>query len=55
MLIYPSGNTKPIGSDERLTKEVAEAEELLEIKVLDHFVITSDSSTSFADEGLTPF
>lgn len=52
---HPSGNTKPSGSDEQLTKKLAEAGELLEIKVLDHLVITSDSYTSFADEGLIPF
>ncbi len=49
---HPSGNTKPSDSDIRLTKNLKEAGLLLEIAVLDHIIITSESYLSFNDEGI---
>ena len=48
---HPSGNTKPSESDMHLTKKIREAGLLLEITVLDHVIITSDSYYSFSEEG----
>jgi DNA repair protein RadC len=49
---HPSGNTKPSEADIQITKKVKEGGKLLEIDVLDHIILTSDSYLSFADEGL---
>ena len=49
---HPSGNNTPSNSDIRLTNKLVEAGKLLDIKVLDHLIITSGSYYSFADEGL---
>ncbi len=49
---HPSGNLKPSRADEELTSKIKEAGKFLDIKVLDHIVLSSDSYFSFADEGL---
>ena len=49
---HPSGNLKPSNQDLRITKELQDAGTFLKIKVLDHLILTSESYTSFADEGL---
>ncbi len=49
---HPSGNTKPSEQDKQITKRIVESGKILEIHVLDHLIITSDSFYSFADEGL---
>ena len=48
---HPSGETKPSDTDIRLTKQIQQAGKLLEIKVLDHIILTEDSFYSLADEG----
>lgn len=48
---HPSGNLKPSDADFKLTKTVKEALNLFEIKLLDSIILTSESHTSFADEG----
>ena len=35
----------------RITKKIVEAGNLLDIKVLDHLIVTSEGFYSFADEG----
>jgi len=49
---HPSGNLKPSRQDEELTQKIKHAGQLLEIKLLDHVIITSEGYYSFADEGL---
>lgn len=49
---HPSGNLKPSQADIDLTKKIAAAGRLLDIKVLDHLIITDSSYYSFADEGV---
>lgn len=49
---HPSGNMKPSQSDIDLTKKVKGAGEIMEIKLLDHLIISNNSYYSFADEGL---
>jgi len=48
---HPSGNTNPSGQDLSMTKKVSESGRLLDIPLLDHYIITKDSYYSFADEG----
>lgn len=49
---HPSGNTKPSAADLALTKKMKQAGELLDITVLDHIILTSETYYSLADEGL---
>src|SRR4030095_696152 len=49
---HPSGNLKPSRQDEELTQKMKSAGQFLDIKVLDHIIITAESYYSFADEGL---
>jgi DNA repair protein RadC len=49
---HPSGNLKPSDQDVQLTKKLSEAGRLLDIKILDHIIITDKSFYSLADEGL---
>ena len=49
---HPSGNLVPSEADKDLTKKIQEAGKVLDIAVLDHLIITSESYFSFADEGL---
>ena len=49
---HPSGNLKPSKQDEELTRKIKEAGSYLDIKVLDHIIVTSETYYSFADEGL---
>ena len=49
---HPSGNLKPSQLDIDLTKKIAAAGRMLDIKVLDHLIITNEGFYSFADEGI---
>jgi DNA repair protein RadC len=49
---HPSGNLKPSQQDIDLTKKIVAAGRLLDIKVLDHLIITDKAYYSFADEGV---
>jgi len=49
---HPSGTLKPSESDKQLTQKINEAGKTLDIKVLDHLIITEKTYFSFADEGL---
>ena len=49
---HPSGNLKPSRADEELTKRLKESAALMDIKLLDHLIITKEGYLSFADEGL---
>jgi len=49
---HPSGTLKPSQADIALTKKIQTAGESLDIKVLDHLIITEKSYFSFADENL---
>lgn len=48
---HPSGNIKPSISDKELTKKIKEAGDSLDIRLLDHLIITEKSYFSFADHG----
>ena len=49
---HPSSNLTPSRADEELTNKIKEACRYLDIKVIDHIIITSEGYYSFADEGL---
>ncbi len=48
---HPSGNLKPSRQDEILTQKIKQGEELLEIKLLDHLIVTSEGYYSFFERG----
>ncbi len=49
---HPSGNLQPSQQDIDLTRKIKEGGKWLEIQLLDHIIITSESYYSFADEGI---
>ena len=49
---HPSGASEPSQADELLTRELKAALALVDVKVLDHFVIAGAQSLSFAERGL---
>ncbi len=49
---HPSGVAQPSQADELLTRNLKEALALVEIKVLDHFVVAGNQALSFAERGL---
>ena len=49
---HPSGVAQPSQSDELLTRNLKEALELIEVKVLDHFIVAGNQTISFAERGL---
>lgn len=49
---HPSGTLKPSQPDIQLTKKLKVAGESLDIKVLDHLIITEKAYFSFADENM---
>lgn len=51
---HPSGNIQPSESDIRLTRKLANAGFFLDLPVLDHIILTSESYYSFADEDMMP-
>jgi DNA repair protein RadC len=48
---HPSGTLRPSQADRNITAKTKKASETLDIKLLDHLIITSESYYSFADEG----
>jgi DNA repair protein RadC len=49
---HPSGNVKPSQTDILLTKKIQNGCNLLEIKLVDHVIMTAERHFSFSDEGL---
>jgi DNA repair protein RadC len=49
---HPSGVAEPSHADEAITRRLKEALALVDIRVLDHFVVTVGESVSFAERGL---
>jgi DNA repair protein RadC len=49
---HPSGVAQPSQADEMLTANLKEALALVEVKVLDHFIIAGNQAISFAERGL---
>ena len=49
---HPSGAAEPSLADEMLTRQLKDALNLVDVRVLDHFVVTAEQTTSFAEKGL---
>ncbi len=49
---HPSGSTEPSQSDQLLTSALKQALALVDVTVLDHFVVSSGQTLSFAERGL---
>jgi DNA repair protein RadC len=49
---HPSGAAQPSQADELLTRNLREALALVEVKVLDHFIVAGGQAISFAERGL---
>lgn len=49
---HPSGTLIPSDADKQLTKKLKTAGDSLDIKVLDHLIVTERNYFSFADEGI---
>ena len=47
---HPSGNLKPSRADEELTAKLKSAGTLLDIRVVDHLIVSDEGYYSFADE-----
>jgi DNA repair protein RadC len=48
---HPSGTPDPSGADEQLTRQLKSALAMVDVRVLDHFIV-ADTITSFAEKGL---
>ncbi len=49
---HPSGVAEPSRADEMLTRRLKDALALVDVRVLDHFVVSAGESVSFAERGL---
>ncbi len=49
---HPSGVAEPSRADEMLTTALKQALALVDVKVLDHFIVAGGSVLSFAERGL---
>lgn len=49
---HPSGFAEPSGADIELTQQLKQALELIQVRVLDHFIIGNGQTVSFAELGL---
>ena len=49
---HPSGNIRPSNEDKRLTEQLKKAAGLLNIRMIDHVIISNGGYYSFGDEGL---
>jgi len=49
---HPSGAAQPSQADELLTRNLRDALALVDVKVLDHFIIAGNHALSFAERGL---
>ncbi len=49
---HPSGVLEPSGADELITRRLAEALGLIDVRVLDHFIVGDGRCFSFAEHGL---
>ena len=48
---HPSGTLKPSQADIAITDKIKKAAGLLDVKLLDHLILTEDAFYSFADDG----
>lgn len=49
---HPSGNLRPSRADQHLTRKIGESAALLDIRLIDHLIVSDEGYYSFADNGL---
>ena len=49
---HPSGNMKPSHADTTITNKIKKGAEFLDLKMLDHLIVSPETFYSFADEGI---
>ena len=49
---HPSGNLNASDADKRITERLVDACGLVEIRILDHIIVSSEGAMSFAEKGL---
>jgi DNA repair protein RadC len=49
---HPSGVAEPSMADQRITQRLKDALNLVDVRVLDHFIVTAEDSLSFSEKGL---
>ena len=49
---HPSGEASPSAADRSLTKALADALALIDVRVLDHFIVAPGAALSFAEQGI---
>ena len=49
---HPSGNLQPSKADKDITEKIIKAAAFLDIKILDHLIVSDEGYFSFLDEGL---
>lgn len=49
---HPSGAPEPSQADRAITREITAALKLIDVRVLDHMIVATDTITSFAERGL---
>ena len=49
---HPSGVSEPSNSDERITEKLVQALQLVDVRVLDHFIVGEGEAVSMAERGL---
>lgn len=49
---HPSGEASPSAADRSLTKALADALALIDVRILDHFIVAPGASLSFAEQGI---
>lgn len=48
---HPSGNIRPSREDIQMTQRVAQASQVMQVRLIDHVIVADGSYYSFADEG----
>jgi DNA repair protein RadC len=48
---HPSGNLQTSNADDSITKKIKESGEILDIKLLDHIILTDEGYYSYMEEG----
>lgn len=48
---HPSGKVSPSEADRAITRRLVSALAIIDVKILDHFIITADDHYSFAEKG----
>lgn len=51
---HPSGNSKPSREDMEITKQLYSILQIIDVKLIDHVIITSQDAYSFAEFNLMP-